>query len=592
MNNNQLKKIKLIAFIVIFGLAIWFIVVSPIMKFHDNEDKLTAAAKRYFEINSDKLPVGERVKTITLNTLYKEAYLEDDFTVPYTGKVCSLEKSWVKVTKVNGEYKYYTYLDCGVIKSFVDHEGPIIKLNGDSDITINIGDEYKDLGVSSVVDNEDGKLSIDDVVVKGTVDTTKVGVYEVEYSSFDKLSNRGSVKRTVTVVNRLGVAIKRKLNDGTYFKGNSPENYIYFSNMLFRILSIDDDKVRIVSDRDISNVNYDGINDWFKYFYSNLTDEAKELIVKNKYCNMSVSDNNISSTSCSKYGDKKKYGLLSITDINNAYDDYENYLVGKTITWTANMVDKNNSYAMRYLFSDVDGVFRSFENTHNLGVRPVVTISGDNLILDGDGTINNPYKLKDYKKIIKGSKLNTRYVGEYVNYSGAKWIIQGVESDGTTKLICNNTVGGEEIGSINYADNIKDTQYNPTVKGNVGYIINNSTSKYLDTSLLVDHEIVVPIYKNEASYNKEVKSKKYKVKISSPNMYDMFSAASIVSRSYWVLNSSKSTDEYPGVSDTGVVMYGVESKYYSYGIRPVIYLKKGTVISNGEGTSTSPFNVK
>lgn len=592
MNNSQFKKIKFVAFIAILGIAVWFIIISPIMKFHDNEDKLTAAAKRYFEINSDKLPVGERVRTITLNTLYKEAYLEDDFTVPYTGKVCSLENSWVKVTRVNGEYKYYTYLDCGVLKSFVDHEGPKIKLNGDSEITINMGDEYKEPGVSSVVDNEDGKLKTDDVVIKGTVDTSKTGVYEVEYSSFDKLSNKGTVKRTVTVVNRLGVAIKRKLNDDNYFKGTAPNNYIYFSNMLFRILSIDGDNVRIVSDRDISNVNYDGISDWFKYFDSNLTDEAKELIVKNKYCNMSINDSNIDSTKCSKYGKKTKYGLLSITDINNANSEDENYLVRKTITWTSNSVDKKNSYATRYIFSDTDRVYRPFENTHNLGIRPVITISGSNLIMSGDGTAGDPYKLKDYKKVVKGSKLNTRLVGEYVNYSGIIWVIQGIESDGTIKVISDYSINEEELRRINYSDKIKNTQYNPTEKGNVGYIINNSSSKYIDTSLAVNHDIVVPIYKKEASYNKEIKTKKYKAKISSPNIYDMFSAASSISKSYWVLNSSTSTSEYPGVSDTGVVMYGAESKYYSYGIRPVIYLKKNVTIANGAGTSSNPFNIK
>ena len=69
------------------------------MKFHDNEKQMINAAKRYFEINSNELPTGKRIKTLSLNTLYSKAYLENDFYVPYTSNVCDQTDSWVKVRK-------------------------------------------------------------------------------------------------------------------------------------------------------------------------------------------------------------------------------------------------------------------------------------------------------------------------------------------------------------------------------------------------------------------------------------------------------------------------------------------------------------
>ena len=117
---SNIKKIKIIIFIVLVCLAIWFLGISPIMQFHSNEKKLEDAARRYFELNEDRLPSGERVRTLKLNTLYKESYLDRDIKMPYTGKVCSLTNSWVKFSRVNGQYKYYTYLDCGVLKSSID----------------------------------------------------------------------------------------------------------------------------------------------------------------------------------------------------------------------------------------------------------------------------------------------------------------------------------------------------------------------------------------------------------------------------------------------------------------------------------------
>ena len=35
-----------------------------------------------------------------------------------------------------------------------------------------------------------------------------------------------------------------------------------------------------------------------------------------------------------------------------------------------------------------------------------------------------------------------------------------------------------------------------------------------------------------------------------------------------------------------------ESKFYSYGVRPVIYLNKRVVIVNGSGTTLDPFIIK
>ena len=139
------------------------------------------AAKRYFEINSNELPTGKRIKTLSLSTLYSKSYLENDFYVPYTSNVCDQTDSWIKVRNNNsGEYEYLVYLDCGVLQSSIDHTGPEIKLNGSEEVTIGLGSKYKEEGVKSVVDNTDGKLDVKDVVIKGNVDTSKVGTEEVE----------------------------------------------------------------------------------------------------------------------------------------------------------------------------------------------------------------------------------------------------------------------------------------------------------------------------------------------------------------------------------------------------------------------------
>ena len=596
MNKSKVINYKLLITIVITIIFIWFLIIYPMIKFRENEKQLTEAAKRYYELNSDKLPIGESVKTLSLNVLYKEAYLKNDLKTPYSGKVCSIDKSWVKVVQIDGEYHYYTYLDCGLLKSTVDHKGPVIKLNGDQNMVINAGDKFKDPGIKSVTDNTDGKIDIKKVKTKSDLDVNKIGNYMIEYSISDSLNNKTVVVRNITVVKRLNNTVKKELGKEKYYMGADAQNYIIFSNALYRILSIDGNDVKIVSATDISDVNFDGIDKWFKYYDSNLTATAKKLIKKSKYCNMSVSSKNMNIKNCTSYGRKTKYGLLSIDDINNSIKDDDSYLIQRSITWTANKSSEDSVYAFRNRFNDTKSKYYSFEKSHNLGVRPVITIEGNTLIVDGDGSSSNPYVLTDYIKLQKNSKINTRYAGEYVSYSGYLWRIQGVESDGTTKIILNQSIydDNDELVNIYYDDTVKYTQYNPSEKGNVGYYINNNVSKYIDTNYFVTHQIEVPIYKGEPSYKKQISVKKYKVKISSPNMYEMYSASPLnaSTKSYWLLNSSKSKTEIPGVSETGAVMYGSGSVYYSYGIRPVVYLKDGIVITSGKGTISEPFIIK
>ena len=150
MNKKAVRKIKLMVTCAILFGFLWFLVLSPMITFHDNEKTLEEAARRYFDLNPNELPTGERVKTVYLNTLYHKSFLKNDLRIPLTKKTCSIENSWVKVKRVNGDYKYYTYLECGVLTSNIDHKGPTIKLRGDKEMTIDVGNAYEEPGIESV----------------------------------------------------------------------------------------------------------------------------------------------------------------------------------------------------------------------------------------------------------------------------------------------------------------------------------------------------------------------------------------------------------------------------------------------------------
>ena len=607
-----LSKLKLLITLAIICSFVWFLVISPMLTFKGYEQTFKDAAIRYFQLNKNELPTGERVKTLSLNALYKKAYLKEDFFVPYSEKMCSIEKSWVKVKKdKNGEYQYYVYLDCGTLKSNIDHEGPDINLNGDNKIIIDVGNEFKDPGVKSVKDNTDGSLNTDIVTIKSDLDTNKIGTYEIKYTAYDSMNNKSTVTRVIEVVKTLKSVVKKDLGEETNYKGEPKNNYIRLSNMYFRIFGLTEDgNVIVVADEDIANVSYDKIEDWLdNYFYNYLNDFTKDNIVETKFCNMTVDEGIIGSTECTQYTKKRKIYIPSTIEVNKASNGANNTSVGVqnflrpfTISWVANSKDDKEAYATRNRFFGVENlskVFFSFDKTHNYGVKPMFVIKGNVLVKNGDGTLKKPYEFGDTKKIKYGTKLSERETGEYVSISGNLYRIIEVTDKGTTRVISMDSFGINNKDDLEVYSNRDDDNlvYDPTYKKSVGYFINNGAMEYIDTTNFVIHEIEVPIYKDKIIYGKEIDTKKYTVKLAAPNMFEMFSAAGNNYEylydlySYWVINGSKNNRIGSAITDIGVPVNEEIGAYWRYGIRVVGQINKNRVVVSGKGTYFSPYMI-
>ena len=586
-------KVRFLIVLAIIGTFVWFLVISPMLTFHGNEKKLEEAAKRYYELNQNEIPTGQRVKTLSLKKLFDGAYIKKDMYVPYTKKTCSVENSWVKVKRNNNnELDYYVYLDCGILQSNVDHEGPEIKLIGSDEVTIGVGEVYKDEGIKSVVDNKDGKLKNEDVDIVSKVDTSKIGTYDVIYKIQDSMANKTEKIRTVKVVKTIKAVIKKDLGSAKNYIGNPDNNYVRLSNMLFRIYGIENNNVLLVSNSDISNVNYSKIDKWLDYFEDNLMDESKKLLVKKKYCIDTLDESSLDTTECSSYTKERYSYLPSIDLINKSKENDTTFMKNETISWTSNSSDKKKTYVFKDIFLDdnINKEYVATSNDDNYGVRPMLLIKGDTNIVSGDGTSYDPYTFGEVPQVKDSPKLNTRYVGEYIINGDYLWRIVKIENDGTTKVILETTLDRNFKVGYDYKNNT--AIYNPKQKESVGYKINNLASKYIDTSIFVSHEIEVPIYKNKIIFNEEIKTEKYKVKLSAPNMYEMFSAYTGEGFSYWYLNTSQSKNIAAAVADYGVSINENIPSNLLLNVRVVGYVNKNMVISSGRGTPESPYMLK
>ena len=586
MDNKVKGKIKLLITLAIVAVFVWFVILGPKLSFRSDEKMMEEAAKRYYEINSDKLPTGTRIKTLTLQDLYRGGFIDKDIYLPYSKEPCSLTESWVKTRQENGSYKYYVYLQCGALKSNVDHTGPVIILNGEDEITINKGDKYEEPGVKKVSDNQDGTIDVNKVTIDSSkVDTKKIGTYEVTYTISDSFNNKTEKVRKVNVIETLSNIVDKNTKGGTY-QGEVNNNYVILSGIEYRIIGRDENNnIKLVSDKDISNVNYSGIDKWLDYFYDNITSEAKKYIVKSDYCNDKVDNKKIDTYKSCKDKVKNKYVyILSAKEMNESIDENGNsYLLPSTISWLSNTSGDKTAYTTRNGFDGTSSTFYEFDKKYNFGVRPVITIKGDSLIKGGNGSKDNPYTFKEVKSGKADELLNTRHSGEYISYSNRVFRIIGIDSDSTIKVISNDVIL-EDIKS-------SDTSiYNPKQKGNIGYIINQQINSKINTDYFVNKEIEVPIYKDVANYKKEVKTNKYKVKVAAPNTYELFSAKN-TEGGYWLLNSSQNKVRKNIVSNIGVIYYSDIEMNVSSGARIVGYLNAKCKIVAGSGTEKDPYKI-
>ena len=78
-----------------------------------------------------------------------------------------------------------------------DTTAPIITLNGDSEISIDLQQPYVELGATAI-DDEDGTVTVE---ISGTVDINLKGQYVITYTATDEAGNIASEERLVNVVN-------------------------------------------------------------------------------------------------------------------------------------------------------------------------------------------------------------------------------------------------------------------------------------------------------------------------------------------------------------------------------------------------------
>ncbi len=119
----------------------------------------------------------------------------------YDGNITSKVREEIKndniVFTVTDSSGNQTNLSKSAIKK--DTEKPNIKLNGDEEVRLTVGERYEEMGAIAI-DYCDGDLT-DKIEISGSVDTNKPGSYILEYKVKDSNNNESTATRNITVIN-------------------------------------------------------------------------------------------------------------------------------------------------------------------------------------------------------------------------------------------------------------------------------------------------------------------------------------------------------------------------------------------------------
>lgn len=147
--------------------------------------------------------IGPSLLYVDVNTEYKEYGIKVVNNGVDISSSVKIDSSLVNINEL-GKYKVKYEIEIDGNKEYIyreviviDKTEPQIKLKGEKEMYVILGGIYYEEGYE-VVDNYDTDL-YDKVEISGSVDTNKVGEYELEYSVLDSSGNKGIVKRKVIV---------------------------------------------------------------------------------------------------------------------------------------------------------------------------------------------------------------------------------------------------------------------------------------------------------------------------------------------------------------------------------------------------------
>ncbi len=413
-------------------------------------------------------------------------------------------------------------------------------------------------------------------------------------------------------------------SEQTFITGTNPNNYIWYSGKLWRAVSIDtsDNSVKLVTQWNITSISYNAygtptfkgsyMEQWLNDtsvdgFLGNLR-EPDKFIKTDSVWNATMTTSTTKPEKTTMVTDA--VGLLNIYEYTMSYKNATystGYLNNKLYWWTLTPYSNSNTN-VRYV--NVYGSSSSNDPTYSYGPRPSINLKSAVKIIDGDGTVDNPYRLQGDDDRPTGVLLSTRYSGEYISFgTGKNNLYRIVNHENGTGTKITSAIPLKDSGSykkLAFGSNAIFSKDNT-----IGTFLNGD---YLTSGAYLTSDQVNMLEDNTTWYlgrvEQGVKGVNYKLAkyqdTTGSNLTTSTTTAKIGllrlgelmagqfdkdynNINYWTLTPRSSSDVR--YVDTCVNSYSGSSTI-SNGLRPAMNLKSNVIITGGKGTAQEPFTIK
>ena len=437
-----------------------------------------------------------------------------------------------------------------------------------------------------------------------------------------KITIRGLVTDVVKddIMNRLNTSDSEQ----TFVTGENPNNYIWYSGKLWRVVSVDpsDNSVKLVTQWNISSIPYNTA-DHSAFRNSHMETWLNDTSVDGFLGNLRDVDTfiktnsqwNATQTTATTKPPKttmitKTVGLLNVYEYTMSYSGTTaeaGYLNNNLYWWTLTP----NSATQITAIDAVGGLDISITNIGR-GIRPAINLKPSVTIVGGSGTEDDPFRLAgDNDSNLSGTLLSNRYSGEYVSFGSGENNLYRIISheNGLNKLVAAKplTENGTYV-TKRFHTSAGNVIFSPNTSAyELAYYLNHV---YLDTSqgfMTDDQKALIEVntwYLGTVGTGDSYRLAKYTTatgstltstttasKAGTLRMGELFAgqtAHSTDTVQYWLLTPHNTSY----VRRINTTSYSDQSATNNArGVVPVISLNSNVKIVGGDGTKNNPFQI-
>lgn len=378
----------------------------------------------------------------------------------------------------------------------------------------------------------------------------------------------------------------KEINGNTYFINDSDNNYLLYSNLLWRIIKINsDNSITIISNSSLTSLAYGEsldykdsyINKWLNTsdkLYSGILEKNlnnKETYLQKTTTCLDIVDE-LDNKECQKKSNDNYISLLSTSDFVNI-GNKESYIINNEYFYL-----NNSNKEKEIWYVDAEGKVTTSKGKDIIGVKPVITIKANIDYIFGDGKENNPYKIENENGLF----------GSYVKLDNQIWRIYQVNNNDIRLVL-------DDYLKVN--------------NNNLKYIYSNINSyhddyKYGSIAYYLNHDFL-----NTLSYKDKIKEVNWTNGYYGSNSnYDYEQALDTTINSKVAMTSigdiklNNELEDYltlTGTKDKGTMIYTIKSngKILTKNIQnksyvvPTISLDK-KLLTKGNGSIDSPYEME